>query len=163
MNPPLLILDANVLIDFHQVGVELLGLFATYLGPVFIPMEVLREARGLSLDACNAMGATIVEASFKDLTEASSEGKTRLSFEDTLCLVMARSNGWTCVTNDRALRKSCKAAGVPIKWELEAIAEINRAGGLTKEEALEYGLAIQACNAGYVNEDIMVRFKLSLL
>ncbi len=162
MNRPLLILDANVLIDFHQVGHELLGLFVAHLGPVFIPMEILREARGLSLEACVAMGANVVEASFKDLTEASSEGKSRLSFEDTLCLVMAKSNGWTCVTNDRALRKGCRAAGVPIKWELEAIAEINGVGGLTKEKALEYGLAIQACNYGYVTEEIMVRFKSSL-
>ena len=162
MTRPLLILDANVLIDFHQVGIELLGLFVVHLGPVFIPMEVLKEARALSLEACVSLGATIVEASFNDLTEASSESKARLSFEDTLCLVMARSNGWTCVTNDRALRKSCKDAGVPIKWELEAITEIHKAGGLTKEKALDYGLAIQACNAGYVTEEIMVRFRSSL-
>jgi rRNA-processing protein FCF1 len=162
LNRPLLILDANVLIDFYQVGIELLGLFVTHLGPVFIPMEVLKEARGLSRDACVAMGATVVEASFKDLTEASSIGRPRLSFEDSLCLVMARSNGWTCVTNDRALRKSCTAAGVPIKWELEAIAEINGVGGLTKEKALEYGFAIQACNHGYLTKEIMARFQASL-
>jgi hypothetical protein len=41
------------------------------------------------------------------LTEAAQRGGP-LSFEDKLCLVLARDNGWICLFNDGPLREACQ-------------------------------------------------------
>jgi hypothetical protein len=60
--------------------------------------------------ACAELGLVVVDGTLEQLTEAGA-GTGRLSFEDRVCLILARDNGWTCVSNDGRLRRECEAAG----------------------------------------------------
>ncbi len=49
---------------------------------------------------------------------------------------MAKAAGWTCVSNDGALRKVCVAEGVDILWGLETMGLAVEAGALPVRDAL---------------------------
>jgi len=93
------IADANVLIDYAKASLEILGLVATHIGPVYVAAAVLDEVEQLDEAQCQTTGLTIVDGTFAQLTEAAQRGGP-LSFEDKLCLVLARDHGWACLSND---------------------------------------------------------------
>lgn len=159
MNLPLLVIDANVLIDFQSAGIELIGLLVRHIGPLQIPREVLGEVEGLDEETVVGLGATVVEASLEDGVEATAEQLGALSYPDAICLVLARKTGLTCITNDKALRARCSAAGVSLIWGLEAIIKIHKAGGMSRERALDYARRIQVDNPLHITEAIMGRFQ----
>jgi len=55
---------------------------------------------------------------------------------------MAKDDGYTCVTNDRALLNVCKAEGVEVVRGLKLLLDLVGAGGLTRLEAMEISRAI---------------------
>lgn len=70
----------------------------------------------------------------------------RLSFQDRICVLVARAGSYTCVTNDRSLRSACTAAGVPVLWGLEILVELVAARALPAESAREIAAQIVAAN-----------------
>lgn len=151
-------IDANVLIDFQSAGIELIGLVVRYLGPLHIPREVLGEVEGLDEDMITSFGATVVEATLEEGTEAAIHQHGALSYTDGICLVLAKNRGFTCITNDRALRTRCSAAGVNLIWSLEAIVRIHKAKGIDRETAKGYAERIQAENPHHITDAIIGRF-----
>ncbi len=104
----LLVLDANVLIDYVHAARSILELTVQHLGDVFVPEAILDEVPDLSREDCEALGIQVVTASDQQVTEAAAFGrKGPLSFNDRLFVLMARDERWVCVTNDKSLRAAC--------------------------------------------------------
>src|SRR6266702_2300108 len=95
-----LIMDASVLIDFCEVDRTVLKLVSEHIGQIHVPLPILHdEVDELEMEDCAELGIVLVEP---ELAMAASAAQRRagLSFHDHLCLLLARENGWTCVTND---------------------------------------------------------------
>jgi hypothetical protein len=71
---------------------------------------------------------------------------------------MAQHHGWTCVTNDKRLRRACAEVEVPTVWGLELVIWLVEAKALTATAAQEIAEAIRAANPGYVTDAVMSRF-----
>lgn len=103
----LLVVDANVLIDYAEADESVLALVVRHIGPVFVPRDVLDEVDQFDEDTCTRLGLQIAEGSLEQLLEAGAGGGG-LSFQDWMCLILARDNGWVCVTNDGRLRSATR-------------------------------------------------------
>lgn len=152
------IADANVLIDYAKTSPAILGLVAQHVGPVYVAADILEEVDQLSVTQCQAMGLTIVDGNLAQLTEASQRGGP-LSFEDKLCLVLARDNGWSCLSNDGPLRMACKAQGVPVVWGLEIMLDLVEGKHLTAIDAIRVAQAIHAVNPIFITAKILAVFQ----
>lgn len=153
-----LIVDANVLIDYTATDKTILGLANRYLGTLCIPRPILDEVSQLSETDCDSLGLRIVDGSVEQLLEAG-RSRGRLSFHDHLCLVLAQSEGWICVTNDRALRRACDEVSVPVLWGLELMIELVAGRLLLRETALEVARSIQRVNPRHITPEILQRFE----
>lgn len=161
--PPrgLLILDACVLIDFVEADPGLFQRMVRHLGRVIVPSPLLREVKGVDVSFFRTHGVEVIDPNTQQLmTAAGRRGK--LSFEDHLCLLMARDEGCTCVTNDGALRKACASEGVEVVWGLRLVLNLVAAGGLTDTEATSISRAIHASNPMHISQEILDAFDLEL-
>lgn len=59
----LLVLDANVLIDYVHAARSILRLTVQHLGDVFVPAAILDEVEDLSWEDCEALGIQVATAS----------------------------------------------------------------------------------------------------
>jgi predicted nucleic acid-binding protein len=153
----LLLVDADVLIDYALADASILGLAARHLGSVHVLRSVLAEVSRLAAGDCDRLGVRIVEPSLDQLLEAGA-ARGRLSFNDRLCLLVAHDAGWTCVTNDRALRRACGEHQVPLWWGLELMLALVRVGELEAGDAVAVAAAIRAGNPRHITADILERF-----
>lgn len=155
----ILIMDANVLIDFCEADRTILLLVSEHIGPVHVPLPILREeVQDLLADEDHAeLGIVPIEPTLEEATEAAGK-RAGLSFYDQLCLVLARDNGWTCVTNDGRLRRECDAEKVPVLWGLETIALLVDAAVLSIAEAERIGRTIQRSNPRFITERVITDF-----
>ncbi|MBN2197142.1 MAG: hypothetical protein JW751_30330 [Polyangiaceae bacterium] len=151
-----LLLDANVLIDFFDVEPTLFRAIASGVGKLQVASPILREVAQLPEAEAQRLGITIVDPPIEMLATAATGGGA-LSFEDRLCLELARAEGWTCVTNDGALRRACEDAGIAILWGLELIAMTVEAGALTADDAADIGRSIAASNR-FITDAVLDRF-----
>lgn len=154
----LLVVDANVLIDYVSSDLSILRLVAELVGPIYVPRPVLEEVEGLDEAGCADLGIRLAEASTAQLLEAGA-GRGRLSFSDRLCLVLARDRSWTCVTNDRALRRACADISIPVLWGLELMLELVSLRRLTAEAALDVATAIHRGNPRHITPEILEKFE----
>lgn len=159
-----LLLDANVLVDYLATDLEVLALVHAHVGPVHIVSTVLAEVDGLEAEECERLGFRIVEPSLDQVAGADSGGGP-LSFQDRTCLAVSRDAGWTCVTNDKALRRACEADGVDVLWGLELLLEVVRRGHLPVERASRVATMTHDQNPGHVGKGVLAEFhrKLSKL
>lgn len=154
----LLLVDANVLIDYVKSELSILGIAARHLGDVYVLSTVLDEVDGLEEDECARLGIRIYEPELAHLVVAAQQ-RGALSTEDHLCLILAREQGWTCVTNDGALRKACQQEHVPVLWGLEIMLELMRIGQLSAADAITVADAIHRTNPFHITEAIVARFE----
>lgn len=152
------IADANVLIDYAETSPAILGQVVKHIGPVYVAADVLEEVDQLDEAQCKAIGLTVVDGNLAQLTEASQRGG-QLSFEDKLCLVLARDNGWTCLSNDGPLRAACKAQGVPVVWGLEIMLFLVDGGYLKTADAIEIAKSIHTVNPMFITAKILTAFQ----
>ncbi len=152
-----LIVDANVLIDYARTDPSILALCANHLGPVYIPSVILDEVDQLDETDCESLGLSVVEEPLEILTAAAAK-RGPLSFEDRICLLLARENKWTCVTNEKPLHRACEQEGVEHIWGLRLMIELVRAEQLTEDGAMEVAQAIHQVNPRYITAEILGRF-----
>ena len=152
-----LVPDANVLIDYVESDKDVLTVIAHHLATIHVPSPVLAEVRKLPAREAARVGVEVLEPTLTQATEAA-QGSGPTSFQDRLCLIVARDKGWACLTNDKALRKACQDAGVRCVWGLEAMVILVRAGHLSAKRAWAAGQRIAASNP-YITKDILGRFK----
>src|SRR6478735_4229471 len=98
----LLLVDACVLIDFAKVDRSILTLAARHVGEVYVATPVLEEVREIDAAMAVSLGIKLFEPSLELVAQAASV-RGRLSFQDRVCLLVAKAEGWTCVSNDKAL------------------------------------------------------------
>ncbi|MCD8536260.1 MAG: hypothetical protein LRY56_01585 [Burkholderiaceae bacterium] len=151
------IADANVIIDYVTTSPGIISLVAKHIGPIFVEAAVLDEVTLLNKAQSEKLGLTVVQANLAQLSEASERGGP-LSFEDKLCLVLARQNGWVCLSNDGPLRRACKAQGVMVVWGLEIMLNLVGRNLLAADRAIEVAWAIHAMNPVYISRGIVGRF-----
>lgn len=151
----LLLFDADVLIDYVQTRRSVLRR-ARGLAEIFVVTPVLVEVEGLDEAGCQRLGINTIEPTLQQMREAAATHGP-LSFADQLCLSVAQSGGYTCVTNDKALRGACTAVGVTVIWGLEIMAKLVRVGLLDYEEACLVARQISEINP-FVTPAIVQRF-----
>ena len=122
---------------------------------------MLDEVRGVTPTQCRQLDIEVVEATTEQLVQAS-EGESRVSFNDHLCLIACRDEGWTCVTNDGALRRLCEHHGVATRFGLGLMVDLVAVGVLTRRRALAIARQIQTSNPRHINERIITRFRVAL-
>ncbi len=64
-----------------------------------------------------------------------------------MCLILARDQGWTCVTNDGRLRRACADEGVAVLWGLQLMVKLVEAGELSADDAISVAEAIGETNS----------------
>lgn len=151
-----LILDANTLIDFCECDRTIIKLICTHVGQIYLATPVLSEIRSIYEDECIELGIKLVEPELEQLIHAAAK-RGSLSFQDNICLILAREYGWTCVTNDIPLRRQCELEGVPLIWGIQLICILVESGGLPVKHAGKIILEIQKNNPKYITDSIAKR------
>ncbi len=162
MAQTVLLADADVLIDYRESELDILKLVVQHIGKVVVLAPVLDEVRGVTPTQCRQLGIEVVEVTTEQLVQAS-EGESRVSFNDYLCLITCRDDGWTCVTNDGTLRRLCEHHRVATRFGLGLMVDLVAAGALTQRRALAIARQIQASNSLYINERVIARFRAALV
>ena len=154
----LMIMDACVLIDYIKAERAMLELVVKHVGPLHVISPVVDEVNAIDDEnELVELGLVIVEPEIEDAYAAGSRSGP-LSFEDWLCLLTAKRQGFTCVTNDKNLRKFCKQEGVPLLWGLELVAELHRVVGIPAEEAETFARSMQHSNPKHITASIISQF-----
>lgn len=162
MGQTVLLADADVLIDYRESELDILKLVVQHIGRVVVLASILDEVQGVTLRQCKQLGIEVVEATAEQLVQAS-EGESRVSFNDYLCLIACRDEGWTCVTNDGALRRLCQRHGVATRFGLGLMVDLVAVGVLTQKRALAIARQIQTSNPLHINESVITRFRAALV
>lgn len=149
-----LILDANILIDFFKCDRTIIKLICTYVGQIYLATPILNEVKEISESDCIELGIILVEPELEQVMVAV-ERRGPLSFQDHLCLTLAKGHGWTCVTNDKPLRRECEFESIPLIWGIELICILVESGGLPSLHAKDIILRIQQNNPKYITDDIV--------
>ena len=157
MAQTVLLTDADVLIDYRESEIKILELVVQHMGRVVVLASVLDEVQGVTPAQCAQLGIEVVEVETEQLVRAS-EVESRVSFNDRLCLVACREEGWTCVTNDGALRRLCERHGVATRFGLGLMVDLVAASALTRRRATAVARQIQASNPLHINERVIQRF-----
>ena len=157
MAQTVLLTDADVLIDYRESEIKILELVVQHMGRVVVLAPVLDEVQGVTPAQCAQLGIEVVEVETEQLVRAT-EVESRVSFNDRLCLVACREEGWTCVTNDGALRRLCERHGVATRFGLGLMVDLVAVGALTRRRAMAVARQIQASNPLHINERVIQRF-----
>lgn len=157
-----LLADADVLIDYRESELDILKLLVQHIGRIVVIAPVLDEVQGVTPTQCKQLGIEVVETTTEQLVQAS-EGESRVSFNDYLCLIACRDEGWTCVTNDGGLRRLCQRYDVATRFGLGLMVDLVAAGALTRRRALAVARQIQASNPRHINERVLARFRTALI
>jgi rRNA-processing protein FCF1 len=152
-----LLMDANVLIDYQKSDVSVLGLVNQHVGEVQVLTTILEEVDGLDAGDCERLGLKVVEPELAQVVQASAR-KGPLSFRDHLCLVVATAGGLVCITNDKALRATCTHAGVTTMWGLEIMVALVRAGAMGAADAISTAEKIHLSNRLHISKKVVDRF-----
>lgn len=154
----LLIIDANVLIDYANTDLSVLKLVANHLGPLHVPSVVLDEVEQLSEEDCESIGLIVLEEPVEILLAAGAK-RGALSFEDHVCLLLAKENNWVCVSNDKPLHRACGEEEVSVMWGFRLMIELVSQGCLDKDTAMEIAQAIQVSNPKHITPEIIKEFR----
>ena len=154
----LFVIDASVLIELNATAPSVLAMISTHVGTLHLASTMLKEELPeLAADDCVALAIRIIEPSLEILAAASAR-IAGLSFHDRVCMLLARANQWTCLTNDTRLRRECKARSIAYQWGLEPVVELVRAGHLDRATARALIAALQTRSPGHYKASVAERF-----
>lgn len=151
-----LIVDACVLIDICEADRSVLTLVSRCVGDVHVATPVLAEVDQLDESEAISLGIKLVEPSLEMTAEAAAT-RGRLSFADRLCFLIAKERAWTCVSNDRRLRRTCEESAVSVLWGLELVGLLVDKGAMPPEGARDIGERICAANQ-FIGDAVLERF-----
>jgi len=157
-----MIMDACVLIDYMNGEPELFKLISSHIGPIYVATPTLEEVDSInSIEDLEDLGLIPIEPEIDDVfTAEEMEGQT--SFQDNICFLTAKRQGFTCISNDTNLRRQCTDARVPILWGLELILNLTKAGGILKKEASRIAKDMQKSNPRHITARILSDFETKL-
>jgi hypothetical protein len=149
-------MDACVLIDFAKADSSLITITAHHLGEVYVAAPVFEEVHDLDPAMADSLGIKVFEPTLEMVVSAASN-RGRLSFQDRLCLIIAKENGWTCISNDKRLRADCMGEGVSVMWGFEVLALLVERRALEPMAARDLAKTIAAANKR-IGRDVLQRF-----
>jgi hypothetical protein len=149
-------MDACVLIDFCKSDRSVIALVSRHVGEVHVATPVLAEVDQIEESEAPSLGLKLVEPSLEMAVQAATT-RGPISFADRLCVLLAKERSWTCVSNDRRLRRACEDEGVSLLWGLELIALLVERNALPAKSAKAIGLAIFATNK-FIGKAVLARF-----
>ena len=155
--PTVLLADADVFIDYRESELAVLTLVTRHVGGLAVIPSVLEKVKGVTATECAQLGVEVVEVETGQMLRAM-KVKSGVSFNDRLCLVVCRDEGWTCVTNDSALRRLCNRHGVETRYGLRLMVDLVAAGVLTQRRAITVARRMQASNPFHINDRVLTRF-----
>lgn len=82
-----------------------------------------------------------------------------VSFNDRLCFVTCHEESWTCVTNDRALRRLCTRHGVQTRIGLSLVVDLVACDASTTQRAMSIACEMHESNPLHINARVLARFK----
>lgn len=153
--------DADVLIDYVLTNKRILYLASTKLFRIYVPMPVFQEVKQLSQREAKKLGLVLIEPTLDQSFEAM-HAIPGISFQDKLCLGIAKQNNWSCLTNDKKLRRQCASEGIITVWGLELMLYLNKKGILTVKEAEKTARSIHEINSR-ITEKIVDHFMKELI
>lgn len=145
-----------MLIDFATSDVSVLTLVSAHVGQVHVPSPVFDEVAQIDEALASSLGLKLVEPTLEMLVEAGA-ARGRLSFQDRICVLVAKAGTFTCVSNDRRLRAECETEGVPVLWGLELLVELVGVRALPPEAARDIASQIVSANKR-MDPSVLARF-----
>jgi rRNA-processing protein FCF1 len=155
--PKVLLMDANVLIDYQKSDFSVLGLVNKHVGEVHVLTTIIEEVDGLEIVDCERLGLRAIEPELNQLTRAAIR-RGQLSFRDRLCLIVASDANFVCVTNDKPLRGACTAEGVSVLWGLEIMTALVRTNAMRAADAVQTAEKIHLSNPLHIPGKLVDRF-----
>lgn len=156
--PTVLLADADVLIDYREADLGVLKEVGTHVARLAVLSETLKEVRDVGRKICAALGIEVVEPETSTLIEAARQESRRVSFNDRLCFLVCRERGWTCVTNDGALRRLCRRHNVEVRYGLGLMVDLVARGAINRRRAVTIARRMQKANPLHINERVLERF-----
>jgi hypothetical protein len=131
------------------------------LFPVTSLSPVVDEVNGTNDSDLIELGLRIIEPGLSDVFEAADRANRvkQTSFQDQLCLLTAKRQGFTCITNDTNLRKACKDERVECLWGLELLLILYKKGGILSKDVVEIVEKIHRTNPKYITKNIVKEFR----
>lgn len=145
---PIIVCDANILIDYIDSNGVILCLASAHCYEIFTPEIVLKEVLGKrpKLDI-GALGVRTCEVLLEQLFEAETfSNSCALSIQDSLCFIIARDNSWICATNEKALYNKCLREKLKTMRGLQFMFDLAMMGKLAKADAIETARKISSVN-----------------
>jgi rRNA-processing protein FCF1 len=153
------ITDANVLIDYIESDISILALYSDKIEQIIIPSVIVDEVEQLSLDDCENHGFLVIEEELEILSNAANFHHGPLSFEDKVCLYLAKSlENATCITNEKVLHKFCVQDNIPVKRGLKLLIELVEAGHLEADESIKVVCLIRDSNPHHIHQGVVDEF-----
>jgi hypothetical protein len=146
-----------VLIDYVASDLAILALASEHIGRVHVLEQTLATVENLSERECKKQDIEVIDVDTRVLVEAGAKSGP-LSFEDWLCLIVCRERAWSCVTNDRALRRVCRKAGIRVRRGLGLMVDLVRSGAISEKRALLVARAIHEHNPHHINDGVLRAF-----
>lgn len=151
------IIDADVLIDYRDSDINVLGLFSKKVGPLYIGRATFQKIKRVSEAEARRQSMVVITPGL-GLAVAASQGRGKLSYDDHETLLLAAQNNWNCISNDNALRTECSQEAVNVLWGLEPMKYLVKVNSLSLNKALSVAKLIQKSNPDYITDDILKRF-----
>jgi hypothetical protein len=152
----LLLVDACVLIGFAKSDTSVITLASRYVGEVHVATPVFEEVHDLDLTMAASLGIKLYEPPL-DMLAATAVKRGRLSFQDRLCILVAKANGWTCVSNDRRFRETCEEESVSVMCGFEPLALLVERKALSPTSARDIAKSIVSSNKR-IGRQVLRRF-----
>jgi hypothetical protein len=153
-----LVADGGILSDFVEADVSVLGLIAKCLGPLQVPSLILPQVKNLDVQSCKRLGLGVIECTVEQMLEAGF-WNAGLSFEDRICMIIARDVNSTCVTNEFVLQKACAQIGVETLGGLDLIVELRRRLHISASRAEKILRALHSANPYQISNGILTQYQ----
>ena len=157
-DPPVLLLDANILIDFAKADVAVLAHLPRFLGPVAVLATTVREVHQLKPDDYPRFGIPVENRTSDEYAATVDSAPDLRSWKDDLCLAVCRSRAWVLATNDRVLRRHCEHAGVFTIRGLELLLALVEKDALSRTGAETVAWRLHEDSPGHYHEELLAWF-----
>lgn len=153
------IIDACTVIDYQKTEDRVLKMFSSHFGPVYVARQVLNEEiRHFTSDDCNRLGISVAQPELEQIVKAGT-WQGPISRYDALTLILARDNGWTVISGDKALLRQAEIENVKSIRGLRPMIMLVSGGYLSSENALTIAESMRTMNSGFLGKTVLEDFR----
>jgi hypothetical protein len=149
----LFVTEACALLDLIDADSSIVSLASSRLGQILIPDVVLSTVGSLDEAECSRLGVQVCECEVERL-ERATDSRQGLSFEDRVCLLIAREEGWTILTHERVVRAACDADGIASACAFDLVRLLQEGGHITPTWAVSVASNLREVNPRCLSEEL---------